>query len=74
MLRSGTPTDNPIIESMNGWIMTQIRADYRINDYDSIEDFIKEYIYYYNHERPMYKHNYKSPAEYTLSQGYKLIF
>jgi transposase InsO family protein len=74
MSRSGTPTDNPIIESMNGWIKEQIRSDYKIDDYDSIEDFIKEYIHYYNYERPMYKHHYKSPAEYTLSQGFRLTF
>lgn len=74
MSRSGTPTDNPIIEAMNGWIKTQIWADYKINDYDSVEDFINQYIKYYNYERPMYKHNYKSPAEFTLSQGFHLIF
>ena len=74
MSRAGTPTDNPVIESMNGWIKAQIRSDYRINDYDNIEDFIKGYIRYYNHERPMYALNYKSPAEYTLSQGFHLTF
>lgn len=74
MSRSGTPTDNPIIESMNGWIKSQIWTDYRINDYDSIYKFIDHYIHYYNHERPMYKLNYKSPAEYTLSQGFRLTF
>ncbi|MBQ9424925.1 MAG: IS3 family transposase, partial [Erysipelotrichaceae bacterium] len=36
--------------------------------------FIDHYIHYYNHERPMYKLNYKSPAEYTLSQGFRLTF
>ncbi|MBQ6559865.1 MAG: IS3 family transposase, partial [Erysipelotrichaceae bacterium] len=36
--------------------------------------FIKEYIHYYNYERPMYKLNYKSPAEHTLSQGFRLTF
>ena len=74
MSRSGTPTDNPIIESMNGWIKAQIWVDYIINDYDSVEEFIKQYIHYYNYERPMYKHNYKSPAEFTLSQGFNLTF
>lgn len=74
MSRAGTPTDNPIIESMNGWIKAQIRCDYRINDYDDIYTFIKHYVDYYNHERPMYKLNYKSPVEYTLSQGQKILF
>ena len=70
-----------VIRDRTGWIFSdslchkaQIRTDYKINDYDSIEDFINQYIRYYNHERPMYKLNYKSPAEYTLSQGFKLIF
>lgn len=74
MSRAGTPTDNPVIESMNGWIKAQIKCDYKINEYNSIYDFIKEYVHYYNYERPMYKLNYKSPAEYTLQQGYKLTF
>ena len=74
MSRAGTPTDNPVIESMNGWIKAQIKCDYRINDYDDIRDFIRKYVHYYNYERPMYKLNYKSPAEFTLSQGFKLSF
>ena len=74
MSRAVTPTDNPVIESMNGWIKAQMKCDYSINEYESIYDFIKEYVHYYNYERPMYKLNYKSPAEYTLSQGYKLSF
>lgn len=74
MSRAGTPTDNPVIESMNGWIKAQIRADYKIDEYDDIKDFINAYIHYYNQERPMYKLQYKSPAEYTLSQGFKLFF
>ena len=74
MSRAGTPTDNPVIEAMNGWIKSQIWTDYRINDYDSLDDFIKSYIKYYNYERHMYKLNYKSPAEFTLDQGFNLSF
>ena len=74
MSRSGTPTDNPVIESMNGWIKAQIKTDYRKDDWDNIEDFIRFYVHYYNYERPMYKLNYKSPAEFTLSQGFHLTF
>lgn len=74
MSRVGTPTDNPIIEAMNGWIKSQIWADYRINDFDSLEEFINRYISYYNYQRPMYKLNYKSPAEFTLDQGFRLTF
>ena len=74
MSRAGTPTDNPVIEAMNGWIKAQIKCDYKINEYDSIHDFLKKYIHYYNYERPMYKLQYKSPAEFTLEQGYQPSF
>ncbi len=74
MSKVATPTDNPIIESMNGLIKAQIRVDYRIDDYDNLEQFINFYINYYNYERLMYKPKYKSPAEYTLMQGRKLYF
>ncbi len=74
MSRAGTPTDNPVIEAMNGWIKAQIRTDYHIDEYETAEEFISEYIRYYNYERPMYRLNYKSPAEYTLSQGFHLSF
>ena len=57
MSRAGTPTDNPVIESMNGWIKSQIKCDYNINECDSVCDFIDEYVHYYNYERPMYKLN-----------------
>ena len=59
---------------MNGWIKDQIKADFRIDDYPGIRDFIKQYTHYYNFDRPMYKLHYKSPAEYTLSQGFHLTF
>ena len=74
MSRAGTPTDNPVIEAMNGWIKAQIKADYQLDDWNSIEDFINKYIRYYNFERPMYKLNYKNPAEFTLDQGFHLSF
>ena len=74
MSRAGTPTDNPIIESMNGWIKGQIKCDYKINDFEDIYKFIEDYVHYYNHERPMYKLKYKNPAEYTLERGFKITF
>ena len=74
MSRAGTPTDNPIIESLNGWIKAQIRCDYRINDWDSLEDFLKYYVHYFNYDRPSFKLHYKSPAQFTIEQGFQLSF
>jgi putative transposase len=71
MSRSGTPTDNPIIESINGWIKAEIHCDYRVNDWDSLASFMKDYIQFFNYERPSYKLKYKTPAQFMIEQGQK---
>lgn len=67
MSRPGTPTDNPVIEAMNGWIKAGIKVDYKEEEINDVERFIKEYVHYFNHERPMSVLGYVSPVEYTLS-------
>lgn len=70
MSRSGTPTDNPIIEAINGWIKEELFLDFNINDYNSIYDFIDMFIKYYNYERPSFKLEYKTPIEYKTQLGF----
>ncbi len=70
MSRAGTPTDNPIIESLNGWIKEEIKTDF---DFDKITDvprFIENYVYYFNNERLSFKLNYKTPVQFKLEQGF----
>ena len=40
MSRQGTPTDNPKMESINGWIKDEIINDWDIDSYDSFDEFI----------------------------------
>ena len=70
MSRTGTPTDNPVIESMNGWIKAEIYAEGWHKRYESGEEMIKEFIRYYNNERPAYALNYKSPVQYRTELGF----
>lgn len=70
MSRAGTPTDNAVIEAMNGWIKAEIKVDYNVGEWKSIDAFIKWYVHYYNHERPMSVLGYMSPVEYTKANGY----
>ena len=49
MSRAGTPTDNPIDESLNGWIKDELFIDFNLKKCDDVLSLIKEYIYYYNH-------------------------
>ncbi|WP_353846727.1 integrase core domain-containing protein [Clostridium sp. VAP51] len=65
-----TPTDNPIIESINGWIKNEIASDYNINSYASVSEFLQEFVLYYNNDRPAYALGYLSPKQYRLSYGF----
>jgi transposase InsO family protein len=66
MSRAGTPTDNPINESLNGWIKEELFLDFKLNKAKSIETTIKEYVHYYNDERPAFTLNYKTPNQYFI--------
>ena len=70
MSRAGTPTDNPVIEALNGWIKDGIATDYDINAASSIKQFIEQYVYYFNNQRIAYALNYKTPAQYKIELGF----
>ena len=57
MSRVTTPTDNPIIESLNGCIKEEMKIDFNLRDAENISSFIENYVYYFNHERLPYKLN-----------------
>lgn len=44
MSRVGTPTDNPIIESINGWIKEEMRVDFRYLETNDIFRFVYDYV------------------------------
>ena len=57
MSRAGTPTDNPVIESKNGWIKKEMYIDFDINNYNTVQ--------------PSYALKYKTPIEYRTQLGFK---
>lgn len=69
MSRAGTPTDNPIIESLNGWIKEEMRTDFSLNAAEGIPSFIENYVHYFNNERLSYKLNYKPLFNTKLNKG-----
>ena len=52
MSRGGTPTDNPIIEALNGWIKEELYLDYGLADADNLPELLNQYVYFFNHLRP----------------------
>ena len=70
MSRAGTPTDNPIDESLNGWIKDELFIDFNLRKCDDVLSLIKAYVDYYNNERPMCCLGYKTPRQYRADMGY----
>lgn len=70
MSRVGTPTDNPIIESINGWVKEELYRDFGLYRCEDVEALITEYIKYYNTERPSVKCGRKSPVQFRTEQGF----
>lgn len=70
MSRAGTPTDNPKIESLNGWIKAELITDFNYYECEDIYKLLEKYVYYFNNQRPAYALNYKSPVQYCTEQGF----
>ena len=70
MSRAGTPTDNPYIESKNGWLKMEMKLDFDEDGFDTVQEFIDYIIYYHNNLRPSYSLNYKTPVQYRTELGF----
>ena len=71
MSRGGTPTDNPIIEALNGWIKDELHFDFQYHKADNLPKLIEDYITYFNNERPASALNYKTPIQYKRDRGFE---
>lgn len=67
MSRAGKPTDNPVNESMNGWMKEELYMDFRIDECRSRDEFmaaLERYVDFYNNHRPCYALGYDTPVNY----------
>ena len=67
MSRAGKPTDNPVNESLNGWIKEELFMDFEIGDcrtWDEFRTIIERYVKFYNEQRPCYAIGYDTPVNY----------
>ena len=70
MSKAGTPTDNAIIEALNGWIKAELRLDFGLETTDNVPKLLDEYVYYFNYRRPAAALGYKSPVQYKTELGF----
>ena len=52
MSRRATPTDNSIMEALNGWIKEELFLDYGLATTENVPVLLDTYVHYFNHERP----------------------
>ncbi len=64
MSRIATPTDNPVLESINGWIKSELWIDFNMHETKDIHKLIRDYVKYYNQLRLACSLQYKSPIQY----------
>jgi transposase InsO family protein len=70
MSRAGTPTDNPVIESLNGWVKEELFVDFGLATSTDVEKTLNTYVEYFNNRRPAAALQYKSPVQYKIEQGF----
>jgi transposase InsO family protein len=67
MSRAGKPTDNPVNESLNGWMKEELYMDFKIGECRSRDEFkatMERYVDFYNNNRPCFAIGYDTPVHY----------
>ena len=67
MSRAGKPTDNPVNESINGWMKEELYMDFKIDECRHREEFmevLEKYVDFYNKHRLCYALGYDTPVNY----------
>lgn len=67
MSRAGKPTDNPVNESLNGWMKEELYMDFQIDECRTREEFeqtLERYVDFYNNHRPCYAIGYDTLVNY----------
>ena len=70
MSRGGTPTDNPIIEALNGWMKEELYWDFDLDHAQDVPALLDQYVSYFNYRRRHAALGYKSPVQYRTELGF----
>lgn len=70
MSRVGTPTDNSVIEALNGWMKSELYLEYNLHSMDDLLGTLDRCVSFFSHERPAFALNYMSPIQFRLDQGF----
>ena len=71
MSRGGIPTDNPVIEALNGWIKEELYLDFDLAHAEDVPSLLESYVHFFNNNRPAAALGYKSPVQYRTERGFR---
>ena len=70
MSRGGTPTDNPIIEALNGWMKEELYLDFDLAHSHDVQALLDAYVDFFNNHRPAAALGYRSPGQFKTERGF----
>ena len=70
MSRAGTPTDDPIMESLNGWMKAELTLDFGISKVCNLKKALDQHVQYFNSDRFAAALGYKTPIQYKTELGF----
>ncbi|MBQ6432284.1 MAG: integrase core domain-containing protein, partial [Oscillospiraceae bacterium] len=70
MSRGGTPTDNPIIEALNGWMKEELYLDFDLAHAQDVPTLLNQCVSFFNYRRRHAALGYKSPVQYRTELGF----
>lgn len=70
MSRAGNPRDNAVAESLIGHFKDVLYFDYDFRNVNNPVETIKQAVEYFNYYRPAFALDYKSPAQFSVEQGF----
>ena len=70
MSRGGTPTDNPIMEALNGWMKEELFLDFDLDHAQDVPALLDQYVFFFNNRRRHAALGYKSPVQYKTELGF----
>lgn len=69
MSRGGRPTDNPIIEALNGWIKEELYLDFDLANAKDVPALLYSHVFFFNNKRRSASLDYKSPVQFRTERG-----
>ena len=70
MSRGGTPTDNPIIEALNGWMKEELYLDFDLAHSHDVPALLDAYVDFFNNHRPAAALGYRSPGQFKTERDF----